>query len=95
VGIEFIMSRMEEVLSRIGNGNTIDTIARDLDMNRSTLLAMIEFLVDEAYLAGTGVGCSRSTSRLCEQCRGTNTGPEMAMYTLTRKGMDIVERLNL
>ncbi len=89
------MSRMEEVLSRIENGNTIDTIARDLDMNRSTLLAMIEFLVDEQYLEGVGVGCSCATSRLCEQCRGTNAGPEMAMYTLTVKGMGTIERLNL
>lgn len=89
------MSRMEEVLSRIKNGTTIDTIASDLDMNRSTLLAMIDFLVDEGYLEGVGAGCSCATSRLCEQCRGTNTGPEMAMYTLTGKGMGMVERLNL
>ena len=91
------MSRIKEVLSRIENGTTIDTIARELDMNRSTLLAMIDFLVDEAYLAdvGAGVGCSCSTSRLCEQCRGTNAGPGMAMYTLTEKGMGMVERLNL
>ncbi|MEA1907467.1 MAG: FeoC-like transcriptional regulator [Euryarchaeota archaeon] len=86
---------MEEVLSRIKNGTTIDTIARELDMNKSTLLAMIEFLVDEGYLESVGVGCSCATSRLCEQCRGTNAGPEMAMYTLTGKGMDMVERLNL
>ena len=89
------MSRMGEVLSRIENGTTLDMIARDLDMNRSTLLAMIEFLVDEGYLEGVGVGCSCSTSRLCEQCRGTNTGHEMAVYTLTGKGMGMVERLKL
>ncbi len=86
---------MEEVLSRIKNGTTIDTIARDLDMNRSTLLAMIEFLVDEGYLEGVGAGCSGSTSRLCELCRGTNAGPEMAVYTLTGKGMGMIERLKL
>jgi len=56
---------------------------------------MIEFLVDEGYLEGVGVGCSCLTSRLCEQCRGTNTGPEMAVYTLTGKGMGMVERLKL
>jgi len=87
------VSRIKEVLSRIKNGTTIDTIARELDMNRSTLLAMIDFLVDEGYLAGAGRSCS--TSRLCEQCRGANVGPEMAMYTLTGKGMGMIERLNL
>ena len=38
------MSRMGEVLSRIENGTTIHSIVRELDINRSTLLAMIEFV---------------------------------------------------
>nr|QNO41248.1 hypothetical protein APGBGGHG_00031 [Methanosarcinales archaeon ANME-2c ERB4]QNO41675.1 hypothetical protein DEHNNBFE_00031 [Methanosarcinales archaeon ANME-2c ERB4]QNO48382.1 hypothetical protein DIKIFDFJ_00009 [Methanosarcinales archaeon ANME-2c ERB4] len=86
---------MEEVLSRIENGTTIDMIARELDMNKSTLLAMVDFLVDEGYLEVVGAGCSCATSRLCEQCRGTNAGPEMAMYMLTVKGIGMIERLNL
>jgi len=86
---------MEEILSRIKGGNTIDTIARDLDMNRSTLMAMIEFLVDEGYLERVDMGCACSTSNLCEQCRGTDTGPDMVVYTLTPKGEGMVERLKL
>ena len=84
---------MEEVLSRIENGNTIDTIARELDMNKSTLLAMVEFLVDEGYLERVEMRCSCSTRDLCEQCRGTDTGSEMAVYALTPKGAGMVERL--
>ena len=86
------MSRMEEVLSRIENGTTIDTIVRELDMNRSTLLAMIEFMVDEQYLEQVDLQCSCSTSNLCEQCqcRGADTDHGMAMYALTSKGLQFI-----
>ncbi|KAB3544730.1 MAG: hypothetical protein C5617_006510 [ANME-2 cluster archaeon] len=84
------MSRMKEVLSRIKNGTTIDTIVGDLDMNRSTLLAMIEFMVDEQYLEIVDMQCSCSTSNLCEQCRGADTDHGTAMYTLTPKGLRFI-----
>ncbi len=84
------MSRMKEVLSRIKNGTTIDTIVGDLDMNRSTLLAMIEFMVDEQYLEIVDMQCSCSTSNLCEQCRGADTDHGTAMYALTPKGLRFI-----
>lgn len=84
------MSKMKEVLSRIESGTTIDTIARELDMNRSTLLAMIEFMVDEQYLEIVDMQCSCSTSNLCEQCRGADTDHGTAMYTLTPKGLRFI-----
>jgi transposase-like protein len=76
---------MGEVLSRIENGATIRSIVRELDMNRSTLLAMIEFMVDEQYPEQVDMQCSCSTSNLCEQCqyRGADTGSGMALYALT------------
>ena len=89
------MSRMGEVLSRIENGTTIHSIVRELDINRSTLLAMIEFMVGEGYLEHVGMQCSCSTSNLCEQCRGTDIGSEMAVYALTPKGAGMAERLKL
>ncbi len=86
------MSRMEEVLSRIENGTTIRSIVKELAMNRHTLLAMIEFLVDEQYLEMVDMQCSCSTSNLCEQCqcRGADIGHEMAMYVLTSKGLRFI-----
>ncbi len=86
------MSKMKEVLSRIKNGTTIDTITRELDMNRSTLLAMIEFMVGEQYLEQVDMHCSCSTSNLCEQCqcRGADTDHRMAMYALTSKGLQFI-----
>ena len=86
------MSRMGEVLSRIENGTTIHSIVRELDMNRSTLLAMIEFMVDEQYLEQVDMQCSCSTSNLCErcQCRGADTSHGMAVYALTSKGLRFI-----
>ena len=86
------MSRMEEVLSRIENGTTIHSIVRELAMNRHTLLAMIEFMVDEQYLEQVDMHCSCSTSNLCEQCqyRGADTDYGVAMYTLTPKGLRFI-----
>jgi len=86
------MSKMKEVLSRINNGTTIDVIVTELDMNRSTLLAMIEFMVDELYLEQVGMHSSCSTSNLCEQCqyRGADTDQGAAMYTLTTKGLRFI-----
>ncbi len=86
------MSRMEEVLSRIENGTTIRSIVKELDLNRSTLLAMIEFMVDEQYLEQVDMQCSCSTSNLCEQCqcRGADTDHGTAMYALTPKGLRFI-----
>lgn len=86
------MSRMGEVLSRIENGTTIRPIVREMDINRSTLLAMIEFMVDERYLERVDMHCSCSTSNLCEQCqcRGADIGHGTAMYTLTPKGLRFI-----
>ena len=86
------MSRMEEVLLRIENGTTIRSIVRELDMNRSTLLAMIEFLVDGQYLERIDMQCSCSTSNLCEQCQcsSADTDHGMAMYALTSKGLRLI-----
>ncbi len=86
------MSRMEEVLSRIKNGTTIRSIVKELDMNRSTLLAMIEFMVDEQYLEQVDMHCSCSTSNLCEQCQcsDADTDHGTVMYTLTPKGLRFI-----
>jgi len=76
------MTGMKKVLSRIGNGNTIDTLARELNMNRSILLAMIKFMVDEGYLEITSMQCSCSGSNCSEKCCDSET----KIYALTSKG---------
>jgi len=80
------MTAMKKVLSGTLKGGTIDTLARELDMNISTLMAMIDFLENAGYLEITGLQCSCQTSNLCEKCCGPKSGSQTKMYALTVKG---------
>lgn len=77
---------MKKVLSGTVKGGTIDALARDLDMNRSTLMVMIDFLENAGYLEITGLQCSFQASNLCEKCCGPKSGSQTKMYALTLKG---------
>ncbi len=80
------MTVMKKVLSGTVKGGTIDALARELDMNRSTLMAMIDFLENAGYLEIAGLQCSCQASNLCEKCCGSNSGSQTKMYALTLKG---------
>ncbi len=80
------MTVMKKVLSGTVKGGTIDALARELDMNMSTLLAMIDFLASGGYLEVTGLQCSCQASNLCEKSCGSNSGSQTKMYALTLKG---------
>ncbi|MBW2596618.1 MAG: hypothetical protein JRC93_11730 [Deltaproteobacteria bacterium] len=80
------MTAIKKVLSEVVKGGTIDALARQLDMNMSTLLAMIDFLADAGYLEMTGLQCSCQASNLCEKCCGSKSGSQTKMYALTMKG---------
>jgi hypothetical protein len=80
------MTVMKKVLSGAVKGGTIDELARELDMNRSTLLAMIDFLANAGYLEITGLQCSCQASNLCEKCCGSKNDSQTKMYGLTLKG---------
>jgi DNA-binding IclR family transcriptional regulator len=49
------MTLMKKVLSGTVKWGTTDALARELDMNRSTLMAMIDFLASAGYLEITGL----------------------------------------
>lgn len=80
------MTVMKKVLSGTVKGGTTDALARELDMNRSTLMAMIDFLANAGYLEITGLQCSCQASNLCEKCYSSNSGSQTKMYALTLKG---------
>ncbi|MCD4765989.1 MAG: hypothetical protein K8R06_09400 [Methanosarcinales archaeon] len=80
------MTVMKKVLSGTVKGGTTDALARELDMNRSTLMAMIDFLASAGYLEITGLQCSCQASNLCEKSCGSNSGSQTKMYALTLKG---------
>ncbi len=80
------MAAMKKVLSGVVKGGTIDALAKEMDMNISTLLAMIDFLASDGYLEITGLQCSCQTSNLCEKCCGPKNDSQTKMYALTMKG---------
>lgn len=92
---------MKEVLSRFRGGGAIDDIADELNMNKSTLQAMIEFMVRAGHLYEIGSGKGHGNG--CRGCPVSKTYsvpvPErkkVKMYVLTEEGMEhlIREELN-
>ncbi len=83
---------IKDVLAGIRRGTTTDVLARELDLKRSTLLARLEFLVDEGHLTVVGVQCSCAPS--CPGCAGaTDAGSDRPrIYTLTTKGERFIEQ---
>ncbi len=80
------MTVMKKVLSGTVKGGTTDALARELDMNMSTLLAMIDFLASAGYLEIAGLRCSCQASNLCENHCGSQGCSQTKMYALTMKG---------
>ncbi|MCK4433133.1 MAG: hypothetical protein KAV48_04290 [Methanomicrobia archaeon] len=80
------MTKMKKILSEIGKGKTIDELAGYLDMNRSMLLAMMDFMVDEGYLEKISIQCS--ACYLSSKCSTKNES--IKMYALTRRGKEFL-----
>lgn len=80
---------MKELLSKIEDGSTIDDLADDLNMNRSTVIAMIEFMIDEGYLEVVKMhcGCSMPPGSGCECDTVCDSG--MKIYALTEMGRNL------
>jgi len=75
---------LNEILSGISSGTTTDALARELDLKRSTLMAIVESLVDVGYIEVVGMqgscsGCGGSVS-----CSGGHSCH--AIYALTIEG---------
>lgn len=88
---------IKDVLLKIRSGTATDTdtLATSLGLQRSALMARLEFLVDERYLEVVGNSCDCSTS--CFGCGGAQgTGAKDAgsdcsgIYTLTTKGEQFI-----
>ncbi|GEM_PF-2380870 len=75
---------LKEILSGISSGTTADALARELGLKRSTLMAIVESLVDAGYIEVVGMqgscsGCGGSVS--CSSNQGCD-----GMYALTLEG---------
>ena len=81
------MTAMKHFLSEIRNGNTVNTLAREMDVNTSTLLALIDFLVHEGYLEQVSMNSCTSCG---SNCHDRSCKPGTKIYALTSKGVQYI-----
>lgn len=80
------VAKMEEILEKISNGGTIDSLSRDLGMRKSTLQAMVDMMVRLDYLEEVRCGSG------CGKCAmGCNIEINTEMYVITEKGEEIIK----
>jgi hypothetical protein len=83
-----------ELLHRIEKGGTLDELAKGLDMRKSILVAIIEFLLRAGYLCKVcpGKGCGGcSMSKICSVPVPGGGKGWVKTYVLTEKGMAYIE----
>jgi aldehyde:ferredoxin oxidoreductase len=80
------MASIKEVLSKMGEGKTVNTISKELDIRESTLRAMLEFTVEQGYLEE--IDCESK----CMSCPMKCGMPmNIKMYMLTKKGKEYIK----
>ena len=83
-----------ELLHRIEKGGTLDELANELDMRKSILVAILEFLFRAGYLCKVcpGKGCAGCTmSKICSVPVPGGGKGWVKMYVLTEKGLAYIE----
>jgi hypothetical protein len=78
--------KLKKILSAVEKGKTIDKLTECLEMNRSTLLAIIEFMIGEGYLEKINAQCSACP--FSSNCSVKDEG--VKMYALTRRGKEFL-----
>lgn len=79
------MEVIKEVLLRASKGKTVDAVSRELSIRKSTLQAMLEFILKEGYLEeiNNGGNCAACPMK----CR---TSMNVKIYRLTNKGKEYI-----
>jgi hypothetical protein len=78
-----------KLLSAIKRVNTIDSLAKELNMRKSTVQAMVDFMLHAGYIEE--LTCGNRCSACPMNC-GTQLPSGMKMYVLTEKGMSILNK---
>ena len=76
------MALIKEALLKVGNGESLEAISRELGVREATFRAMVEFMVEKGYLEEI------SGESNCMSCPIKCGAPPMniKMYMLTKKG---------
>jgi len=82
------MNKMRAILSKIGEGKTLDAISRELGMREFTLRAMVDSMVRTGYLEEIQciAGCG-----MCPMKCSFSSSFKIKMYVVTEKGMECVK----
>ena len=81
---------IEKILRVTQEGGTIDNIAEKLEMRKTTVRAILEFMVEKGYLVE--IDCSSGCDGCLLKCRkSAPAGTNMKMYIATEKGMKHTE----
>ncbi|RCV63067.1 hypothetical protein C5S53_15645 [Methanophagales archaeon] len=86
-----------ELLHRIDKGGTLDELANELDMRKSILVAIIEFLFRAGYLCEVCSGKECARCRMSKMCCVPVPGGGKSwvkMYVLTDKGRESITGSN-
>ena len=78
----------KEILSRIAEGKTLDSISREIGKRESTVRAMVDSMIYNGYLEEIGYtsGCSMCSMR----CSYNSPNSQIKMCMVTDKGMDCI-----
>jgi predicted ArsR family transcriptional regulator len=79
----------KEILSKIAEGKTLDTIGKEMDVRESTVRARVDSMVHEGYLEELryAAGCSACLMK----CSSPPSNSGTKMYTVTDKGIDHIK----
>jgi hypothetical protein len=77
-----------EILKKIQNKKTLDTISRELKMRKTMLKARVDFLIYQGFL---GEIYYKSGCTMCPMnCRSGDCCPDIKMLALTEKGKKLI-----
>jgi predicted transcriptional regulator len=81
----------KEILSKIAEGKTLDSISKEIDKRESTVRAMIDSMIHDGYLEQIRYtsGCSMCSMR----CSHNSPNSQIKMYMVTDKGMDCISNV--
>ena len=83
------MASIKEVLSKVREGKTVETVSKELGVRESTLRAMIDFMVEKGYLEEFEGGAGCAGCSLKGKCNVPPLGErKVKMYALTKEGKE-------
>ena len=80
-----------EILKKISERKTLDSIAKELDIGKPTLHARVDSLIRQGYLGEITYG---GECKMCPiKCSSTSCNSNIKMFSLTKKSIKLIENI--